>query len=90
MEERTENFNPRGITSPQGDKVQSWGENFAPGGSKFSPRVEVKNGPLFTLRLQGASEMEFILGQLLLLLRARVGEHGSQNKILLLNYVLSN
>jgi hypothetical protein len=45
MEERTENFTPRGQNSPLGDKIHPWGTT-SPLGAKFSPRVEVKNGPL--------------------------------------------
>jgi hypothetical protein len=45
-------FTPQGITSPQGGLNSLLVDNFAPGGqlrpwgSKFSPRGEVKNGPL--------------------------------------------
>jgi hypothetical protein len=45
MEGQTENFTPKGITSPPGDKVLPWGIT-SPQGSKFAPRDEVKNVPL--------------------------------------------
>jgi hypothetical protein len=51
MEGQTDNFTPWGQISPLGDNCHSWGitsplgDNFAPGGSKFAPSGEVKNGP---------------------------------------------
>jgi hypothetical protein len=42
-------ISPPGIPSPLGDKIHPWGTNL-PVVVKFTPRGEVKNGPLAVVR----------------------------------------